>query len=118
MPKSGVPADEREAGLMDRRFGALALARMRLSPKRSMKPTAVGDGVCDGSGVREPRSRRLVSVSMRDRADDCCSWRSLLRPVSYRRRVLVVLRSTGGVDVAVIEAPDAACQSLIDEEGC
>lgn len=110
-PKSGVPAEEAVVGgLMDRRFGALDFAMIfRSLPKRSANPSVVGDGeFCARSGVRVPKVRCRVSVSIRDSADDCCSWRSLLRPDSYSRLVRVTLLSTAGVEFV------DGCQSFKD----
>lgn len=53
---------------------------------------------------------------MRESAEDCCSCRSWLRPVSYNRRVLVKFRSSAGVELADVGAVDG--QSLNDGVSC
>ena len=104
-------------GLIERRFGALALVSIGLlsPPKRSVKPEVVVEGeYCARSGVLEPRVRFPLRVSIRDRADDCRSCSSWDKPGSYNLRVLVTLLSRAGVEQADVGAVDWDCQSLMD----
>jgi hypothetical protein len=118
---AAAPKDEPVVGgLMDLRFGALALAKtgLRSFPNRSPKANVVGDGeLRTRSGVRLPIFRWRASVSIRDRAEDCWSWRSWVSPCSYSRRVRVTFLSSTGVVAADDCGVEVDCQSLIDRAG-